>query len=735
MNRLKRQRNLLQSRPLLGASVVFCVILGVLCYTFGKSYSAIVCYILALGISALCFPVFGRRAAITVLCVAAAAILYFNLYLSLFYTPAIKLDDFTGEILVELIDFPVDKGEYCILECKILSPSTEIGPDARATVFYSGNADKLRPGDRLRVYGKVSAVTGTGFSFGAPERRFLTLSVYRVIEVTPAGHMPIKYSPAYFSSWLCNLIFKYLRGDDGAVLTALLTGKTEYLSAELKSFLAVSGTYHIVSVSGMHVGLLAGLIVFLLGKKRGTLAAIPIVVFFGLSTGFKPPVFRAILMMAVAALAFFTDRENDPPTTLMAALAAILIHNPFAVTSASLQLSFGSVAGILFLSPPLKELMCALAGKKLTKNKAVSAAIAGLSVSVGATLAVYPLGLLYFERASIIGPGTILTVLWAIGLLLPLGAALAIIGAVSPPLASFVALYVLRPLLMYFRSAVIFFGGLPFASVSSGSIAAGALCALILGCLLYDIVFAVANKRRTALVLAAVSLTTCLYGLGLDSMYAKEMVFTEKDITALAIYDKGQLVIISSGCDTSGSVEKIIEEAANAFGITAVKAIIFTSPNPAIGKLISAVPFRTDAIYMSPGSNRSYHDEKNQLLWYYSDTVIMCGRVKIKMYPVAEGYYGAVASTSATETVFACGASRGTFLDKVPREDKTQYLILDGSLLQGGYQLRSVLQSVKPDLFISSSPVVPESCCIRHYYSGSIISISQGSIPLFMRVK
>ena len=51
------------------------------------------------------------------------------------------------------------------------------------------------------------------------------------------------------------------------------------------------------------------------------------------------------------------QRDSDPPTTLSAALFLILLANPFAAASISLQLSFGAMAGLLWLTPKLQDLL------------------------------------------------------------------------------------------------------------------------------------------------------------------------------------------------------------------------------------------------------------------------------------------------------------------------------------------------------------------------------------------
>ena len=143
-------------------------------------------------------------------------------------------------------------------------------------------------------------------------------------------------------------------------LTAILTGDRTLLPRQAGNDLSESGVYHITAVSGMHCGFLAAAVAFLVGWHRRRLLAvctIPLLVFYALMTGGSPSVVRACVMLSLLLAAPLFRRENDGPTSLLTALMLILLHNPFAAASVGLQLSFGAVAGILWLTPKLYALL------------------------------------------------------------------------------------------------------------------------------------------------------------------------------------------------------------------------------------------------------------------------------------------------------------------------------------------------------------------------------------------
>ena len=191
----------------------------------------------------------------------------------------------------------------------------------------------------------------------------------------------------------------------------------------------------------MHFGYLM-LLLSLLGPQRRRLmaaAGVPVLVFYALLTGASPSVVRACVMLLFVLAAPLFRRESDPPTTMFAALFCILLANPFAAASISLQLSFGAVAGLLWLSPRVQGL---LLGDR-PRGRVYSFLAASLSATVGALVFTVPLCAVYFGSVVLISPvsnllclpaasgvfllglaAVLLSFLW-----LPLGAALGFVPA------------------------------------------------------------------------------------------------------------------------------------------------------------------------------------------------------------------------------------------------------------------------------------------------------------------
>lgn len=122
-------------------------------------------------------------------------------------------------------------------------------------------------------------------------------------------------------------------------------------------------------------------------------------------------------MTELVLFAPLLGRENDPPTSLLTALAILLAANPFAAASISLQLSFTSMAGLFCVSGALHRALDARllpAGTKLSwpRRKVRAFFSATTASSVGAMVFTVPLTALHFGNISLIAPVTNLLILW-----------------------------------------------------------------------------------------------------------------------------------------------------------------------------------------------------------------------------------------------------------------------------------------------------------------------------------
>jgi competence protein ComEC len=198
--------------------------------------------------------------------------------------------------------------------------------------------------------------------------------------------------------------FKRVLGETPAsgVLAALAVGDQRAITAEEWRLFNRTGVTHLMSISGLHVTLVSGLVAWLAAalwrrsqalalrlpaRKAAAAAAIVAALGYALIAGFAVPAQRTFWMVAVVALALWSGRIAAPARTLALALAVVLAFDPWAVLQAGFWLSFGAVALIFWVSDqdqnPLHQ---------------------ALRVQWAITLGLAPAALFLFAQVSLAGP-------------------------------------------------------------------------------------------------------------------------------------------------------------------------------------------------------------------------------------------------------------------------------------------------------------------------------------------
>ena len=145
------------------------------------------------------------------------------------------------------------------------------------------------------------------------------------------------------------------------LLYAMTLGWKTGLASEVYEPFMHSGTMHIFAISGLHVALIAGILIALLRliripRRWCGLAVVPLLWFYTAATGWQPSAIRASIMMSVIILGWITARPTDLINSLAAAALLILIWEPQQLFLASFQLSFCVVLSIALLTPPIEKL-------------------------------------------------------------------------------------------------------------------------------------------------------------------------------------------------------------------------------------------------------------------------------------------------------------------------------------------------------------------------------------------
>ena len=180
---------------------------------------------------------------------------------------------------------------------------------------------------------------------------------------------PPKYSPRPAPNALQERLYGRLEeagleGDELATVGALTLGYKEELSKELRQHFQVSGAAHVLAVSGLHTGILYGVIVWLLtlgGRLRPmhenrigrwALSLVVIAAMWGYAwlTGMTPSVVRAVVMVTIFEVGRMSYQRAFSLNTIAAAAFFILVARPTDLWSVSFQLSFAATAAIVLIA-------------------------------------------------------------------------------------------------------------------------------------------------------------------------------------------------------------------------------------------------------------------------------------------------------------------------------------------------------------------------------------------------
>ena len=308
------------------------------------------------------------------------------------------------------------------------SPST-----GRLRVTIVGHRDEpLRYGDDVALEGTLEPPrrrAGDAFDWRAYLARHDIYATLRVPAYQPVlvlrrdqGHW--LWRQAFRArAWAHRLLCRLLDGSSSAMLLAMLLGERAALERAWVDAFIRTGTVHILSVSGLHVGLLAALVLGLLRLCRAPAwladaAAVAWLVFYAVLTGGGVPIVRSTVMIGAWLIGRRLERAVDLVQSLALAAVIVLVWQPLQLTDPGFQLSFGSVLAIAVIVPVL-ERCWPVEERSVIEQRAWPARVArwwrmSLRVSLGCWLGITPLVIWHYHLCSLV---TILANLWVVPLL------------------------------------------------------------------------------------------------------------------------------------------------------------------------------------------------------------------------------------------------------------------------------------------------------------------------------
>lgn len=369
------------------------------------------------------------------------------------------------------------------LDVEAIGAETPRPVNGRIVVSVWGSGPVISSGDRIAFVGAIREFRNFNNPGGFDYRRYMHFN-----NVWGAAHVQAKelqfldenrapgrwFDIETARNRISQLIDQTGEGEHRGVLKALIIGERSRISEEMATAFNRAGVSHLLAISGLHVGIVAGaafaffqwllqwirpLLWWAWTRKGAALLTLMPVMIYGLLAGMSPSTQRAVIMVAVFLFTFLLETDQDLINTLAVAAMAILIIHPPALFSISFQLSFAAVFFIV----------CGLAGARKSNQKpgVFHKLLVFIQVSFLAIMGTLPLVMFYFNQISLIGLVSNLVLIPLIGFVV---VPLSLTAVFIYPLSSTGALWCLKAgagILIPSLDIVNFFAGLPFAAVKT----------------------------------------------------------------------------------------------------------------------------------------------------------------------------------------------------------------------------------------------------------------------------
>ncbi|MBQ4010679.1 MAG: ComEC/Rec2 family competence protein, partial [Bacteroidales bacterium] len=374
-----------------------------------------------LGLSAVCFVVFKHIPKYNIALATGISVNFFlvavGLLLASFNVDGEAKDTlagYKGFVIGEVADDPKIKENNVSIEINVsaIRDGDEWIETSGRTLLYlekDSASVLLRTGDRIVFSPELSGIENKGNPEEFDYRKYLAYNMifssdylagddWRLVDDEAVGFRP-KLSRLRMK--LVGLLRDFgLSDDELGVMSAMTMGYSDILSDEIRHAYSSAGAMHILAVSGLHVGIIYGIIVFLLSFIKNdklnwlkVLITITLIWLYALFTGLSPSVSRASLMFSLMSLGKLQKNSPGSLNAVFASMFILLVINPYNLVNIGFQLSYSAVIGIIILQPRLYAIF-------EVKNKFLDWIWSLTTVSVAAQLATMPLCFYYFHQFS-----------------------------------------------------------------------------------------------------------------------------------------------------------------------------------------------------------------------------------------------------------------------------------------------------------------------------------------------
>ena len=332
----------------------------------------------------------------------------------------------TVEGVVVSVDILPEGRRVRLTGATLLGEGAKLPRDLRIRLHRS-DLEQVLPGERVRVRALIRppappaspgafdfqrhafflGLGGVGFAL-APAERLASANIPRT-----------SASLAALRQTIIQRVLAALGGTEGSVAAALLTGQRQAIPEPVLEDLRRAGLAHLLAVSGLHVGIVAGLaylvcrfalalwpplLLHLSAKKVAAVVGVAAGFGYMLLTGSQVPMRRAVAMAALVALAVLLDRRLSALRALAFAALVVLTLQPEALLGASFQMSFAAVLALVAVWEGVRRSWLSPRRERGLPARLAVGFVAVLLTSLVASAATAPFVAHHFQRVPLYGP-------------------------------------------------------------------------------------------------------------------------------------------------------------------------------------------------------------------------------------------------------------------------------------------------------------------------------------------
>ncbi len=263
-------------------------------------------------------------------------------------------------------------------------------------------------GSYISIEGKIEEADSSRNPKGFNYNEYLrSQKIYGIVYVKSGNVKVLKENNvgAYVSilNMLKNRIIEnihcFLPNESADICCAIVMGDKVNLDENVKNVFSDASLSHVLAVSGMHVGYIAGCIYFVcsaVGKRKQKYVTIILLILFCNLIGNQNSAIRAVCMMSIQLFGGIMHKKADSLTSLSVCSMGILVYNPYAIKDVGFCLSFGATLGIVLCSNVLENKLKNI----LNQNKIAKYIKSNLIVSISANILLLPIIAFFFNKIS-----------------------------------------------------------------------------------------------------------------------------------------------------------------------------------------------------------------------------------------------------------------------------------------------------------------------------------------------